>query len=292
MSELLLHPEYLRAVPVAGAQLQQNLRSVAEAAADVATDGARLTPGVSVVIRTRNDAQELPGLFEDLAAQEYSGDIETIVVDACSNDGTADVARSLGARVLTTERKNFHNAAIDAGVEAASHDVVLSLVGHTRLATSQAIRTTSRWLATNHADAVYGVSLPGKNASLSERAGALILKAHEIVRMGAVEVTPGGKEMGVLAADCALIKVDSYASVSGLDPRFEAGGADGDLAKRMYQAGKVILRDPILAVHHTHGLNPVRALRQLKFWSSLGEPQAYGTTPGYDYCADVDRKVR
>lgn len=296
MSELL-HPEYLRDVPFVGTQMEESLlvadavsRATYEQRSSLAGD-----PGVTVLIRTRNDAETLPGLIGDLRAQEYNGEVETVVIDACSTDGTLAIARDYDIRTALTERNQFYNSAVATGISQASHNIVYSLVGHSRLASSQALRAATRWFgATDSArvGAVYGLSLPGEGASISERAGACILGAHKILQKTADQITPDGKEMGVLAFDCSLIDAEAYRTAGGLNEDYQAGGADGNLAMRMAHANFRVVRDPVVSVHHTHGLNPVQSVRQVQFWNSLGKPQAYGKAPGYDYCLDPAQKNR
>jgi len=55
---------------------------------------------VAVVIPARNEAHALPHLLPALATSMQPGD-EVVVVDDHSTDGTGDVARSFGARVVT-----------------------------------------------------------------------------------------------------------------------------------------------------------------------------------------------
>lgn len=70
-------------------------------------EGTADGPALSVVIPTLDEARYLPALLADLAdlkemARPLGLDIETIVVDGGSGDGTADLAREVGARVVAT----------------------------------------------------------------------------------------------------------------------------------------------------------------------------------------------
>jgi 4,4'-diaponeurosporenoate glycosyltransferase len=66
--------------------------------------GERSAPGgrLSIIIPARNEQANLPKLLRSLAAQSVQAG-EIIVVDDASTDGTADVARQHGARVVSSQ---------------------------------------------------------------------------------------------------------------------------------------------------------------------------------------------
>ncbi|MGB9722715.1 MAG: glycosyltransferase [Chloroflexia bacterium] len=78
---------------------------------------------LSIVIPTLNEAGYLPQLLDALAAQTRPAD-EVIVADADSTDGTAELARERGARVVRGGRPA---AGRNAGARAASGDLLLFL---------------------------------------------------------------------------------------------------------------------------------------------------------------------
>lgn len=75
-------------------------------------------PGVDVVLPCLNEADALPWVLARVPAGWRA-----LVVDNGSTDGSADVARSLGATVVREERRGF-GAACHAGLLAATADVV------------------------------------------------------------------------------------------------------------------------------------------------------------------------
>jgi len=75
---------------------------VAAAGDEVARLPGATGPRVSVVVPARDEAERLPRLLDGLAASMPPPD-EVVVVDDGSSDGTAEVARRRGARVVTTE---------------------------------------------------------------------------------------------------------------------------------------------------------------------------------------------
>lgn len=81
---------------------------------------------VSVVIPTHNEAQAIGHVLADLPSDLIT---EVIVVDSNSNDGTPDVARSMGARVLLEPRRGYGRACLTGLANAQNPDVVVFLDG-------------------------------------------------------------------------------------------------------------------------------------------------------------------
>jgi glycosyltransferase involved in cell wall biosynthesis len=76
-----------------------------------------------VVLPCLNEAASLPAVLADVPAG-YAA----LVVDNNSTDGTADVARRCGARVVAEARPGY-GAAVHAGIEAAATPIVAVLDG-------------------------------------------------------------------------------------------------------------------------------------------------------------------
>lgn len=77
---------------------------------------------ISVVIACRNEAATLSATLDALDAQDWR-DLEIVVVDGCSSDGSAELARRRGARVVRDEGGG-PAAARNLGIAAARGDIV------------------------------------------------------------------------------------------------------------------------------------------------------------------------
>jgi glycosyltransferase involved in cell wall biosynthesis len=81
---------------------------------------------VSVIIPTHNEARAIGYVLADLPFDLVA---EVIVVDSNSTDGTADVARRMGARVIEEPRRGYGRACLTGLANAQSPDVVVFLDG-------------------------------------------------------------------------------------------------------------------------------------------------------------------
>jgi GT2 family glycosyltransferase len=83
-----------------------------------------MRPRVSVIIVNWNGAEHLRVCLPSLASQSFEP-LEIIVVDNCSSDDSAEVARSLGVRWLPLETNLGLAPAMNRGAEIARGDLLL-----------------------------------------------------------------------------------------------------------------------------------------------------------------------
>jgi glycosyltransferase involved in cell wall biosynthesis len=83
-------------------------------------------PSISFVVPTRNEARYLPKLLTSInyIAQVCRVPIETIVVDYRSEDGTPDIAKKMGAKVIEVDKPGVGYAS-HVGVLNAKGDIVI-----------------------------------------------------------------------------------------------------------------------------------------------------------------------
>lgn len=264
-----MHREYIESIPVVGRTVADKLNE----RADVVSSTPETRQPLTVAIRTINEADLLEGFFEDFDRQEHANDVEVIVVDNESTDRTPEVARYFGATVISLARDEFtYPRSMNMAMIAASHDAVFLTVGHARLSNDQTFKFNLGQMASEGGNVAgaYTPHLPNANASLAEKlvsiGNRLFVEPKKIKKAG----------MGVLGATNALIDKQVWKELGRFDERYETGGEDTALAKAMIEAGYDIVTDPILAVHHSHGLGPINYLRQAKRWQrSLKGPEKF-----------------
>ena len=80
---------------------------------------------VALIIPALNEEQSLPGVLAEIAHTALlggsAGPMQVIVVDNGSTDRTAEVARALGAQVVSEPRRGYGRACL-AGIDAAGSD--------------------------------------------------------------------------------------------------------------------------------------------------------------------------
>lgn len=126
---------------------------------------------VSVVIPVRNGGEDLRRCLEAIAAQRLDDELEVVVVDSSSEDGSAELARSLGAAVHTIPVAEFnHGRTRNLGARLASGEILV-------FTSQDAYAEGTEWLAEltlplaqdDQVAGVYGRQLPHADATPPER---------------------------------------------------------------------------------------------------------------------------
>jgi dolichol-phosphate mannosyltransferase len=80
---------------------------------------------LSIILPTYNESENLKKLVPEI--QQKFPNSEIIVVDDNSPDGTAEVAQTLGARVILRKNKEGIGAALKEGYSSASNEILVSM---------------------------------------------------------------------------------------------------------------------------------------------------------------------
>jgi glycosyltransferase involved in cell wall biosynthesis len=96
---------------------------------------------VSVVIRTKNEADCIGATLESLNRQAFGGEYEVLIVDSGSTDATLDIAEGYDTTVLNISSRKFsYGRALNLGAGEATGEFIVNLSAH-------AVPTDGNWLA-------------------------------------------------------------------------------------------------------------------------------------------------
>ena len=91
-----------------------------------------MEPRVSVVIPARNEHAHIEACIRSVLSQAIDGGVEVIVADGCSGDGTAELARTAGARVVENPGKGAPSG-LNAALAVARGEVIVRFDAHAEM---------------------------------------------------------------------------------------------------------------------------------------------------------------
>jgi rhamnosyltransferase len=221
---------------------------------------------VSVVIRAKDEVADIGRTLELLAGQTIAASSEVIVVDSGSTDGTVDVVRAAGVRLVEIPAAAFtYGGALNTGCELAAAPLIVALSAH-------AFPPDERWL---------------------ERVAAAFDDERVACAVGYETAPDGGRLDRAIVQDAALARRHPRWGYSNASGGFRAelwrerpfrddmpASEDKEWALHWLDRGWTCVVDPALGVDHDHGgesaaLTYQRAFRE---WESL---PMYADVPPY-----------
>ncbi|KKR14548.1 MAG: Glycoside hydrolase family 2 protein [Candidatus Falkowbacteria bacterium GW2011_GWA2_39_24] len=234
-------------------------------------------PSVSIIIRTKNDRPRLERLFQVLRAQDYQGQVEYIVVDTESIDGTVAYAKQQGARVINIKQSEFnYPKSLNIGCQIASGEILISLVGHALPLRTDWLSGSLQHFLDPKVAGVYGHVLPHKYPEYPKRTWAECFyywrgfTAQWLKRRYKLDRT----QFGILGCtNCAISK--SLWQQHHWSEAYAGGGEDGEWASWTLAQGYYIVCDYHFSVYHSHGNNFSNMVKQHKYWCRLWQPSEF-----------------
>jgi rhamnosyltransferase len=241
---------------------------------------------VSIVIPTLNGGDDLRRCLEQIAAQDFSGRHEVVVVDSGSSDGSASLARSLGAVVCEIARNEFnHGRARNMGAAIARGEMLV-------FTSQDACPDDDHWLSAlvtplrrdSGLAGVYGRQLPHADARPAQRYFLDFLYGSEPREQSA----DGPAE---LSMETTLFSNVNSAMPRGLWGRFPFAedivmSEDQEWSARVLLAGLRLRYVPEARVRHSHIYTLRSAFRRF-FDSGASASRAYLAGAG-----EADRVLR
>lgn len=123
----------------------------------------------SIVIRVFNEARQIERLLQGIRRQTL-GDVEVVVVDSGSTDGTRAILSRYPAKVVTIRPEEFSfGRSLNVGIAAASGELIVIASGHVHPVYPDWLEQLTRPLADPQVALAYGKQRGGDTTRFSER---------------------------------------------------------------------------------------------------------------------------
>jgi glycosyltransferase involved in cell wall biosynthesis len=229
---------------------------------------------ISVVIPVKDGGLDLVRCLEAISRQQLNEEVEVVVIDSGSSDGSAERARSLGARVHEIPPEEFsHGGARNLGAKVARGEILV-------FTSQDAYATDDAWLATlvaplrdnENVAGVYGRQLPHEDAIPAERYFLDFL-------YGRTPRTQRLTDPEQLSFEATLFSNVNSAVPRAVLERFPLAAdvimsEDQEWSRRVLLAGLDIVYEPRAAVRHSHAYTVASAFRRF-FDSGASASRAY-----------------
>lgn len=125
----------------------------------------------SIVIRTLNEVRYLDDLMVMIARQKTDGiDIETVLIDSGSTDGTLEVAQAHGCRITHIDKSEFSfGRSLNRGCAFSSGDILVFVSGHCVPLDERWLESLCRPIIDGRVAYTYGRQIGDDDSNYSER---------------------------------------------------------------------------------------------------------------------------
>jgi glycosyltransferase involved in cell wall biosynthesis len=207
---------------------------------------------ISVIIPVKDGGDDLRRCLDGIARQRTKEDTETLVVDSGSSDGSQELARSRGARVLEVGPSGFRHGATRNLAAAQAHGQVLVFT------TQDAYAADEHWLEALCAPlrtdddiaGVYGRQIPHADASPPERFFLEFLYGPHPRVQRAADASELSLRTTLFSNVNSAIRRSVWDRFRFADDLFFA--EDQDWARRVLTVGYAIRYESAGAVRHSH----------------------------------------
>jgi rhamnosyltransferase len=228
---------------------------------------------ISVVIPTKDGGQDLVRCLEAISRQEVEDEVEVVVVDSGSRDGSPDRARGLGAVVVDIPSSSFtHGGARNLGAERARGDVVV-------FTSQDAEAADERWLAHLVAPlesvtvaGVYGRQIANDDARPPERYFLDFLYGPEPRSQRLAASSDLTYEATLFSNVSSAMRKTVWQAYPFADDVLMS--EDQEWSRRVLLAGLELVYEPRSVVRHSHAYSVAGAFRRF-FDSGASADRAY-----------------
>ena len=216
----------------------------------------------SLIIAVKNEAPTIGLCLESVFSQELQGELEVVVIDSGSTDGTLDIVKKFDVRLMEIPAREFQHARTrNHGASITTGEILVFL-------SADAVPISSSWLSNLTAPlrgndgiaASYGRQVPRDNASYNtKRALAKIYPDEPLVKR--IEDLPrlGLRTYHFSNANSAYLK-SVWEQVRFAENLIVC--EDVDTARSILEKGYAIAYVPGAAVRHSHNYGLQRTLKR------------------------------
>jgi rhamnosyltransferase len=209
----------------------------------------------SVVIRAKNEAGAIGEVLEHVSRQVDAPDLDVIVVDSGSTDGTLDIVRRLDVRLIEIPPKSFtYGRALNIGIAAARGEFVVALSAHSTPVDEHWLANLLEPFRDPTVGAVYGRHVPRSNATKLELFGMWL--------SGVTSLKPRRQERDMMFSNANGAFRRGLALEHPFDERLP-GAEDLAWADWIERQGWAVYYQPTAAVYHSHGEPFTMLLRRM-----------------------------
>jgi len=233
--------------------------------------------GISIIVPTYNGGQVFSRCLEMIGQQDYEGQIQLIIVDSGSNDGTIELAERAGALVKRIDKNRFHHATTrNEAVLLANFSNIVFTVQDAVPCSRSWLSELERSLCETDVAAVYTDQIPHDDAtpyarfeieSISRARGReqKIQKIESLQRFNKMPYDEAYRAIG-LDNVCAIYRKELLVNIPFPEVDF---AEDMAWAFKNMLLGHSLLYQPDIKVKHSHNRSPEYAFsRQVinSFW--------------------------
>jgi len=217
-------------------------------------------PVVSVVIPCRNERDYISLCVESVFNNGYPGDLDVLVIDGLSDDGTRGILRDLQSRwedlrVIDNPHR-IAPTAMNIGIQESLGEVVIILGAHCELGHGYIETVALRLISSGNIGCVGGRTVAKAEGFLPEINAAVLSSPFGVGNAYFRIPGTGLKEVDTVAF--GAYRREIFTEVGGFDERL-VRNQDIEFNSRMRRAGYKILLDPTVDVYY----RPRRSLHAL-----------------------------
>lgn len=209
-----------------------------------------MAPRVSVVIPAYNEAAHIESCLLSALSQRVEGGIDVLVVDGGSSDGTEELARRLGARVVPNPAQSTASA-LNRALEEVSTEVFLRLDAHSEMSSGYIECCLLALEQENGAVNVGGWCEVRGGGRWAEALGAVLASPLGVGNPRHWRRPRGGAgRVDVESVPFGCFRTEALRAAGGWSERLNAN-EDFELNHRLRRAGGRIVFDPLIrAIYH------------------------------------------